>query len=681
MATATIKFQCPKCKKKIRVPGLYGGKRGGCPACKEFVDIPPESTLPDNDPATSKDQATAVATVSSAKRAAVPAQEIPTAEAELELQPVAQEAPAADAPKAGFVKFTCPSCAKPTGFPASQAGTPAICPSCRTKVMVPEASGGESFIVGGNVPAPKPRPRPEAEPAPATDTAPAGGPPWKLIAVAAVVLVAVLLGMLIGMKGSNDQKQTAQQAPPSNTPSPAPSAAPVPPHAAMQPTPTAQPAAKSEAPAQPDTVKTVAPEPAPTAKTEEPGPFSNPNKEPTPEVKTATPPAEAKTTTPATEAKTTAGNTNPDEEDLKPVAEKPKPQADPATTANPAGPAPENPPKAEPPKPAPVCLDCMGTGHLPVLPPRPYVRMGSDPLPNPVVSAPWIFCAKCQKTRKNDEILKAEGERLAGSLARNKNWNTASGLPLLYVETRYLSLHAQLPPAMAKKTGDALDKLTAHLQSATRSTLLTQTRPATHEILITFDLPSYYKLIDMFEAQDPGEHWKLTRQSTGSFGRKLGFFNAKSGNPTPPDHMALYQFANMLMVEATDGKAPPWLTAGFSAYCEKTITNLNLCYSFSYEKNEVQFGQDWDVELKKYAQQGKLKTWEFVFPLSGIGMSALDYLTCYSMVSYFMKSDPRLFQQVLLNIKDGMESGKAVEKVYKRPVKDLQMMWAQWAMR
>jgi hypothetical protein len=97
--------------------------------------------------------------------------------------------------------------------------------------------------------------------------------------------------------------------------------------------------------------------------------------------------------------------------------------------------------------------------------------------------------------------------------------------------------------------------------------------------------------------------------------------------------------------------------------------------------NQVKFGQNWNNDIKKYARRGKLKQWEYIFPLDLIGMSALDYLTCYSMVSFLIKNDPQRFVKFLLEIRDGAASDKALEKVFGRRVKDLQMMWAQWALR
>jgi len=75
----------------------------------------------------------------------------------------------------------------------------------------------------------------------------------------------------------------------------------------------------------------------------------------------------------------------------------------------------------------------------------------------------------------------------------------------------------------------------------------------------------------------------------------------------------------------------------------------------------------------------KLKTWDQAFLIQPIGMSASDYLTCYSMVSFMMNSDAKLFPKYCLAIKDGMDSEKAFEKVYNMDVKRLQQMWGNWA--
>ena len=74
-----------------------------------------------------------------------------------------------------------------------------------------------------------------------------------------------------------------------------------------------------------------------------------------------------------------------------------------------------------------------------------------------------------------------------------------------------------------------------------------------------------------------------------------------------------------------------------------------------------------------------MKTWDQAFLIQPIGMSSLDYLTCYSMVSFMMNTDAKLFPKYCLALKDGMDSEKAFEKVYNMDVKRLQQMWVNWA--
>ena len=144
--------------------------------------------------------------------------------------------------------------------------------------------------------------------------------------------------------------------------------------------------------------------------------------------------------------------------------------------------------------------------------------------------------------------------------------------------------------------------------------------------------------------------------------------------------MAIHQFSQMLISKACGDQMPQWLCEGFSAYCENAMTKRNLCYSFTYEKNEVKFGDNWNQEIRKYATQGQLKKWEYILPMDLIGNKALDYLTVYSMVSFFM-SDPLRFIKLCAEIRDGAQSVPALEKAYGQPLKNLQAMWVNWAVQ
>jgi hypothetical protein len=292
---------------------------------------------------------------------------------------------------------------------------------------------------------------------------------------------------------------------------------------------------------------------------------------------------------------------------------------------------------------------------------------------------PWRPCPKCNAKAEQKSLVEAEVARLAAAPARHENWVKQLGIPLERGETRYVSVHAQLSPATARNVVVQLDKLTARLQADTKSTVFCQTRPDTHELLIVWDDPTYLKLIDQLGGPNPNQDWRLARKLVGVMSRNRSFFNARGGRAMPPEDMALFQYAHMLMIEATDAKAPPWLNEGFAAYCENLILQRNLCHSIKYEMNEVQFGMNWNSEIRKYAQQGKLKPWDQIFPLDLIGLKALDYLTCYSMVC-FLSKDPERFTKFVVEVRGGVPPPQALERVYGKSIKDLQAMWAQWAL-
>jgi hypothetical protein len=129
---------------------------------------------------------------------------------------------------------------------------------------------------------------------------------------------------------------------------------------------------------------------------------------------------------------------------------------------------------------------------------------------------------------------------------------------------------------------------------------------------LVFDEAGYNSLITALEKKEPADDWGLSRKSVGFSSRRRGVYHTQKLTPPGPEPMALHMFSKMLMLAATDGKAPAWLAEGFTAYCENLMTKRNLCYSFSYEKNDVKFGENWNQEIRKYAMQGKLKTWDTI---------------------------------------------------------------------
>jgi hypothetical protein len=285
------------------------------------------------------------------------------------------------------------------------------------------------------------------------------------------------------------------------------------------------------------------------------------------------------------------------------------------------------------------------------------------------------------KDLDNNELLAGEAERFARTMAKNAEWDKIAALAnikLVHVETRNVLIHTDLPLATAKQTALMLEKLCTFLMQKTRSCLLVQTRPDTCEQVILGSAANFTAMTYELEKQIPGGDWALRRQASAFAIGTVSIANAEgSGGPEP---LAIHQLSRMLLFKAGGNAMPQWLREGFSAYCENAMTKRNLCYSFAYEKNQVKFGPNWNQEIRKYAAQGQLKQWEDILSMDLIGMKALDYLTVYSMVSFLM-SDPKRFVSLVSELRDGTQSAAAIEKVYGRPLKDLQVRWVNWAVQ
>lgn len=707
-----ILFQCSACNSKMRVPDTHAGKKAKCPSCKQVVNIPAQSTL---------------------KEATKSTLDLKATEDDLALQDPNAPAAAPEPAKPKFITFDCPSCGKKTGFPSEKAGQPATCPSCKATLMVPEASGGEAFIIGelpAGTPAPAKQGSARMNPAPkiqvrrdllankkSTAAAPAVKKTQALVVLGGVLAAGLVAGLLLMWAlGRSDAENTAANAPApgSNTPAVAPTATP----AALNP--------RENAPGHGDkTGAVVTPRPdeigasLPAAPKETKTDLSDQpllisrrvgNDE---AGETEAPAAETPAMPPAPETPATPA-TKPDGDDLdldklqkdnaaKAANEKPPEVAqenpdggknslgflnkdDPANP-NPEGPntppaQPANPVTEKPKAPDPE-LYANKFAPLPTL--RPLVHLGDAPPAQDWVLVPWQYNPNYKGEKDNEKLVTDAKLRFMEARKRYLAWLEMTKLKLQMVNTHHVTLYCELPETLARNVGDACEKLTAHLQKVTMSVALTPALPSKQEIVILWDDFSYQNFINVLAAKSPGTDYTLARAANGSSDSlHFGFFNAMKAVGAPPEHMALHQFGKFLINEATGGKAPLWLAEGFASYSENAVLNKNLVYSFRYEMNEVKFSPNWNEDIRKFAEQRKLKEWKFIFQLDLIGLGSLDYLTCYSMVSFFMKNDPQhfvQFVQFVQYLRDGMDDKTALAKAFGRPVEDLQKMWGQWTLR
>ncbi|MGD0094663.1 MAG: hypothetical protein ABSE73_32535, partial [Planctomycetota bacterium] len=310
------------------------------------------------------------------------------------------------------------------------------------------------------------------------------------------------------------------------------------------------------------------------------------------------------------------------------------------------------------------CEKCMGTKFLPRLPFVPYVSLQRD-MPNPAAAVPWQYCPQCQHEANNSALLQAEAERLKTVPEAHRRWVERTGLQLLYAETHHVALHAQLSEASLRQVAGALEKLAQCLEEATFTTVLCQTRPATHELLIFSDQKgtTAYKHI---RPRQGGEDDERHRQ----------FVMAVPGAP-PVENQALFRLGRMFMAEATDGKAPAWLEEGFAAWCENAVAHRILNYPQTAAADAVKPGENWNAALRRLASQGKLPRLDHVFSMSRGNMTPTDYAAGYSLVEFLLKSNPREFVRFVLELRSGTATAAALDRVLGRNVGELQALWAQ----
>ncbi len=331
------------------------------------------------------------------------------------------------------------------------------------------------------------------------------------------------------------------------------------------------------------------------------------------------------------------------------------------------------------------CPLCQDMKILPNLPYRNYIRFENEPPPNPDHFPPWHICDKCQKgidaKAAAKEISDDMKTRQDNARAQHKPLEDMLTKKFVQFETPYITVRSMLAANINHKIADGLEKCAGILETNSKSMVLMGTRPDKDQIVIVGDEPTYFKLVDQI-VKDPKENL-MSRKLAG-----MGWYTSDGAATKVIDNgkpgmrqecFAVFDFGGMLMHRATDGKAKPWLTEGFSAYCENATFGTNTVVSIAYEENNgIKFDKNWNEAFKKVQKENKVKLWEEIYEIQLEHLKQSEYLHFYSMVSFLIKQDPARFDKFVLLIKEGMESGPAIVLAYGKPSKEIQIMWRNW---
>ena len=396
-------------------------------------------------------------------------------------------------------------------------------------------------------------------------------------------------------------------------------------------------------------------------------------------------------------AKPPAGK-GPDVAKPTPDVKTPAPKPPAPEQPGPEQPGPKRPaPKKPAPKPAvpdidgigaavdPNCPTCRGTGTVPLKPFVPYVHVEGHPAPGAQAAVPWQWCPRCQKHHPKNQLVDRETARLKTAGQEHLSWEKRTGMNFIRAETHHVTLHMQLPPqllAEAPKVALLLEQCANHLQQATKSTFLTPTRPNDRHLVMVWNKQGYSHLVQVCSQMPEmqGQNWPLIAKVSGFSGPNFNVSNMNEGAPRP-EHMAVSHFAGAQIRAASQGKAPTWLSVGFPYYCEHAVTGKNLVSSIRYELKDNRFGPNWNIDLQRYASQGKLRKWDVLFIRDLADYQPVDHLSAYSIVSFLFQGDPAKFVTLVQAFRDGAESQEAIEKVYGKKLEAMQAAWVQWAIR
>src|SRR5579862_426459 len=329
------------------------------------------------------------------------------------------------------------------------------------------------------------------------------------------------------------------------------------------------------------------------------------------------------------------------------------------------------------------CKVCMGLGIVPNLPYKAYYKVIGETPPSPDYQPPWKTCAACQKNTDSKWITEDMKFRQKAAQERHAQFEEKAGKKMALILTPYVAIHSTLPPGTNRTIAMKLEKLMDILQTNSKSMVLSNTRPDSDDIVLLNDDKSFLTYLDhTFDEKLQGDQKALMKKGTGwgHFHFSLAKTNVPNATPDSQASQAVYNMGGLLIKSATDDKAKAWLVEGFQCYCENATLGTNNNYSFVYEPNtKVKFGKNWNADIKTYAVKGQLKPWDQIFSFNLEGMKALDYLSCYSVVSCLIKSDARLFDKMVQFIREGDDSATAIEKAYGLKIADMQNKWAAWA--
>jgi hypothetical protein len=280
-----------------------------------------------------------------------------------------------------------------------------------------------------------------------------------------------------------------------------------------------------------------------------------------------------------------------------------------------------------------LCPLCKGVGLLANTPYKSYYKFEGQAPPKPDFVPPCKYCPKCMPGKDAAMVSEDMKERQERARAKHKGFEGDTGKPLVQFETPFVTVRSMLKAKDNTDVAIALEKCAGILQDNSKSMVLMSTRADTDDLILMSDEKTWHAYIDNTWAPNDGEGKALTKKLSGNESEHVGALHIIPPPSAPPASRAVFAWTGLLMRNATNMKAKPWLVEGFSGYCENATLGTNLNWRIAYEYNDKMSKQQlkttWNDEVKAAAKLPKgLKSWPEIFGIDLVMMKKIEYQTC-----------------------------------------------------
>jgi len=338
-------------------------------------------------------------------------------------------------------------------------------------------------------------------------------------------------------------------------------------------------------------------------------------------------------------------------------------------------------------KPRKKCARCNSTGLVPC--PRHRVEefvitSATKNTPTCCGGVGWVKCPVCGDKASEAMINQLKSE-LATRMAEWKEIDKATGLKLFHGETRHFCMHTDLPQREAAKLATQAETLIVKLEALCRNKDFSFTRPATMRFVCLGRVDSFVKFTNWFGPYiklKPAQRMRLA-QSHGMtiYGRSGYSLCVRERTGKDYANYAVNGFGHVLVshVYGYKGRMPAWIHEGFSTFCETLVLGKPGVFSFSYDPKDVDVGGDWKQVVRKAVRAGKTVPLEALMAKSLTEMKAIDYQQAWSVNSALIYGGATKYQSLIRRIKSREDQTEALEKAYGQKIKQIELVWKNWA--